>query len=270
MPAAWGQESSGLRRWAVATGFKASQLSQRGFVKSRSRVRWAWALNLAVRGFSLVVKMAFLHSMLESSCVCEDHLRPCWPESDQAAVAQHCPSMRPRCWHGYLRSSAALSVFRGPLAMASSLSLPIPAAAHFGARAPSCRPARGAAPASASAPTGSAWAACCAALASAALQLRQPRQLRRRHRPRLRYNNGQQMQQADWKLEDLSSWTLHGCYQDPSDPRRGTVQLYMNSEQARMVHSEYGPVPANLKVITKEPLAHGICMCAAKKMQKAV
>ena len=57
---------------------------------------------------------------------------------------------------------------------------------------------------------------------------------------------------AEWTLEDVASWELKGCYRDPTDPRRGTVELYMKDGQARMVHSEYGPVPEELRVVTKE------------------
>ena len=59
--------------------------------------------------------------------------------------------------------------------------------------------------------------------------------------------------QADWTLAELDSWRLHGLYRDPSDPRRGLVQLYFDADgkQARMVHSEYGPVPADLKIVAK-------------------
>ena len=69
---------------------------------------------------------------------------------------------------------------------------------------------------------------------------------------RRRYRRGGRGGAAEWTLEDVASWELQGCYRDPTDPRRGTVELYMRDGQARMVHSEYGPVPEELRVVTKE------------------
>ena len=74
----------------------------------------------------------------------------------------------------------------------------------------------------------------------------------RKRRTSLRYRDAGGCK-ADWDLADIESWQLRGVYRDPSDPRQGSVQLYFDAgcKQARMVHSEYGPVPVDLQVITK-------------------
>ena len=82
----------------------------------------------------------------------------------------------------------------------------------------------------------------------------------RRRRSSLRYMDAGVT--AEWDLAELESWELQGVYRDPSDPREGSVQLYFDAgcEQARMLHSEYGPVPVELKIITK---ADGLMVCSS-------